>query len=477
MNTFKVIIIFLIILLICSCASIPDINRTYTSTDGPWVTIDSDPSTSLTISWLTGLKKPTIICWGTSPDNLREIKTDDNRPPGHLHNVRFTGLQPDTTYYYSIDAPFPRTTRKEVYSVKTASAGNEDFRFSIIGDLQPMNRVTMKTNQIISESIQRESPDFVVQLGDISMNGGINYFWKRTLRNLVRYASEIPFMAVAGNHDYHWNGNYNFRKLFPYNYESPSGLYYSQDYKNSHLIFLDGFDDDMDMSEGQKYWVEKDLEQAKKDEKQWIFIFLHKTILTTTAASIYRDIQEWLIPVADKYEVDAVFFGHAHNYEHWIYSYGNEGLLFNHKDLPSGYPIHYFSSGGGGAKMGSHFRLLIKKDKRLEYTWYDINSDSYIDREVIKKKWDSEIYIDHSDNPYYGAPRRGLHYYQLPPEVSFFSDNDLYGYQYGEQTLHYINIGISGENNEQCTISVHYPNGDLLSGPDGDLPQRWEIKK
>lgn len=284
-------------------------------------------------------------------------------------------------------------------------------------------------------------------------------------------------MAAVGNHDYYWNGNFNFRKIFPYNYESDKGLYYSLDYSNSHLIFLDVFENNGQVSVKQKEWLENDLQQAKENGSKWIFIFLHDTILSTGDSPSNWTLQKWLVPIADRNNVDAIFYGHAHNYEHWNYTYGQSNLIHNANDVPSGRSIHYFCAGGGGAALGYNYNVLEKEPVTISTEWYDRTTGEIIKLDLMQKSWNPDRFIDHSDEPFFGAPNDGKHYYHLTDEDSYSEFNEIYGYEYGEQTLHYININISGESNETCTISVHYPNGELLKGPYNDLPQRWTINK
>jgi len=54
--------------------------------------------------------------------------------------------------------------------------------------------------------------------------------------------------------------------------------------------------------------------------------------------------------------------------------------------------------------------------------------------------------------------------------------SDIFGYQYGEQTTHYMKVEISNGGNT-CKISVCYPNGELLVGPQGQYPQIWTLNK
>ena len=113
-------------------------------------------------------------------------------------------------------------------------------------------------------------------------------------------------------------------------------------------------------------------------------------------------------------------------------------------------------------------------DKIYSRDWYNKNSGVWETIEYKNQAWNPSKYLDHTDNPEYGQLIDGKHYYHLPAEESYQSDNELYGYQYGEETLHYMIIEI---NENSCTISSHYPNGDLMTGPAGVLPQRWEFNK
>jgi len=224
------IILVLLLMTVFSCDLSPSIDIPHLESNGPWLTLHSDNTRSVTISWYSQFDRKTIIYWGKEPQSLsKKIISDDFV---NLHHAVFDDLEEDTQYYYSIDD-------SEIHSFKTTSDSPMNFKITIIGDMQPKSDLTILTNSIISESVSRENPDLVIQLGDITENGGILYSWNEPLKFISSYASSIPFLAVAGNHDYRWDGNSNFREYLPYNYESPHGLNYSKDYYNTHLIFLD----------------------------------------------------------------------------------------------------------------------------------------------------------------------------------------------------------------------------------------------
>jgi len=489
-----------VLFFLTSCSSLPDISRTNNKNLGPWLTISGDPSQTIDINWLTEDLEQTFLSYGIDRENLKGIINENQKEK--LHHVSLENLQSGTTYYYSIN--------NEIYQFSTASDTPENYTVSLIGDLQPFKKQSRISNEIMSRALVRENPDLIVQLGDVSESGGINFFHTETLNNITHYASETPFMAAPGNHDYYHKGEGNFRKIFPYDYPSDTELYHSLKYKNATFFFLDVHINNPDRSNVQKkrleellknptisneqkklfkeelekiaismdqrLWFEEELKKTAQLENQWIFVLVHDVVLASGSASMNFNLQKWLAPLADRYGVDAVFFGHSHTYEHWEYQYGKSGLTYDEEDKPTGNPVHYFCSGGGGAYMRID-RFLERDDRVVKSQWFDQSGNDEITVSARISKWDSENYIDQRDNPVNGAPDERKNYFQLPEKDSYSGYNSIYGYRYGEKTLHYINLNFSGTNNEICNISVHYPDGELLAGPEELYPQEWTLHK
>ncbi len=246
------------------------------------------------------------------------------------------------------------------------------------------------------------------------------------------------------------------------------------------------------MTEEQKIWAEKDIAIASENS-DWVFVFFHHTLLTTGTSRRNWDLQSWMVPIADKFGVDGVFFAHDHHYEHWFYEYGKNGLVYDPIHIPSGEPIHYFVSGGGGAQSEYSYGLLGQKKNKYsdseinDFTtevrsnekqkWYDLNKKEWITKNVKRSNWSRFLYIDHTDNPAFGLPsHKGKQFYHWPPTKSFSTDNEHYGYDYGEQTLNYMKIETLGKDGLDLKISAHYPNGDIISGPEDVTPQVWTFR-
>ncbi len=448
------------------------VNEMYYWNDGPYLTFGANPQTEMTISWLTRTTTKTEILFGSSPEDLVKLSSEESR--GHLHHFYLTNLTPNMTYYYKINRNFAAEHESDIFSFTTAPSTNKDFKVILVGDMQPTWIDTLRTGAMVAQGIVAEKPDFVIQLGDLASSGDLPQIWHFTMKNFPLYAANSPFQLAVGNHDYAGGGDVNTRMLFPYDYVSDQGLYYSFDYSNAHFISIDNFDaGNSQMTSTQKEWVEQDIIDAKTRGQKWIFISFHHTILTTGTSGQNWDLQSWMVPLADKYNIDGIFFGHDHHYEHWNYTYGSSGLLYNASDVPSGNETHYWCSGGGGAHLEVDYGVLTLGTMVDNRYFYYVSAAEYQYVTITRNHWNASKYVESQTHRIY---EDGELYYHLPEEESYSNDNELYGYQYGEQTLHYMKLEITN-NGDTCTISAHYPNGDLLTGPDGLYPQSWTFTK
>lgn len=451
------------------------VDELYFWNDGPYVSFGADPKTEMVISWLTSIISKTEILFGISPENL--VRISSNEAFSHLHHLYLSDLTPNTKYYYKIYKNFVADHDSDIFSFTTAPSSDGDFKVVLVGDMQPTWIDTLRTGEMVARGIAAENPNFVIQLGDLASSGDMAQIWHFTLKNFPLYAANAPFQIAVGNHDYSGGGDVNTRMLFPYDYAASQGLYYSFDYGNAHFINVDNFDaGNYQMTSSQKVWVEEDIIDAKSRGQKWIFISFHRTILTTGTSGQNWDLQSWMVPLADKYDIDGVFFGHDHHYEHWNYTYGESGLLYYDTDLPSGNETHYWCSGGGGAHLEVDYGVLTHQPWTDLRYFYNISALQYQYIPIVRNPWNASRYIESNIHKIYSASENDELYYHLPQLESYSTDNGIYGYQYGEQALHYMKIEFTNHG-VTCTISAHYPNGDLLTGPNGLYPQIWTFTK
>lgn len=216
---------------------------------------------------------------------------EGNAPaPPYRHRVRLKGLEPHTTYTYTVD----QGTSHFSASFKTAPVADHPIRFIVYADCETEPESTGKharwvdpisgdvrpylLDQTIGysnnlEVIQTSQPDFVAIAGDLVESGGEQRDWDEFWRHLTHpnvtpgLASQVPYLAAPGNHEYYAGpeiGQYNqpaseqainrFRTYFEFpENDSPDveqeSRYYHLDYGPITLIALDVVNDSPHRSE------------------------------------------------------------------------------------------------------------------------------------------------------------------------------------------------------------------------------------
>ncbi|MCF6334548.1 MAG: metallophosphoesterase [Spirochaetales bacterium] len=295
-------------------------------------------------------------------------------------------------------------------------------------------------------------------------------------------ASSRPILPVVGNHEYYlYHSTKNFRTFFPYSFPGRKSVYYSKDIGSVHIIFLDSYDDGFagmssNTSSKQMEWLTGDLADAEARGAGWIFVILHQSVISNGEYPGDVKLQKLLLPVLAKFNVDAVFWGHAHLYEHWHYQYGKNGYLLNPRDLPGKSPIDFFCIGSSGASLESNYRLFTHKNfKRNKPEWFSVKEGRHRRKTSVQYPWNRKLFLEGiTDRHYYNFPFNESGNYSGDSKISYNTENEWFGYQYGENTLHYAKVVIK---NNLCTISIHYPDGSLLKGPGDALSQKFYLRK
>ncbi|MEY8001112.1 metallophosphoesterase [Clostridium sp. Mt-5] len=265
----------------------------------------------------------------------------------------------------------------EEKTIKAVPKDNTDgFEFVMLGD----NRDGYQTFSQILDQINAIDPAFTVDDGDLVF-GGEPHKYRLFYESVAKL--KVPLYTTLGNHDIRENGRPTYTKLF-------GPPYYSFDYKNVHLVFLDssrGFTEKVAIPEEQYKWLENDLKSAKG---KLIFVFSHippsdprKYVDANTLPNISDEERPGLIErimnnysqykslnhgfpdqaeakrfenIMTKYHVHTVFLSHIHSYFSYI------------KDN-----VRYVISGGGGAELlttNSYYHYL-----RVKVT----NEDTYLE--------------------------------------------------------------------------------------------------
>ncbi|MBO0706079.1 MAG: metallophosphoesterase family protein, partial [Candidatus Dormibacteraeota bacterium] len=292
----------------------------------------------------------------------------------HLYHAVLHGLQPQTAYAYQI-SDGGRQESTFGGSFATAPGGRANFRFTSFGDLATPNAAWMNSSPNSApavRAVESFAPLFHLLNGDLCY-ANLNLasqpqVWRDFGNNLQYSAAHRPWMPCLGNHEVEFgNGPHGFdaylhRFLLPdnglaglrghfYAFQVGSVLFVSLDaddviYEDSGAFTPSRFvpPDGAPTLEGgtslyvreysgrlapgpgntltpganrQTAWLERTLAAARRNPSiDWIVAQMHQNaISSTTKNTSDLGIRQAWQPLFDRYQVDLVVTGHAHDYE------------------------------------------------------------------------------------------------------------------------------------------------------------------
>jgi len=229
--------------------------------------------------------------------------------------------------------------------------------------------------KIISAIIKHE-PIAVFNTGDLVFFAKSKKSWKTFVDVTADLRNRVPYYPILGNHE---KNSAEFHKIF----DLPNNeRLYSITIQNIEFIVVNT-NEKLGLGSKQYVWLEKQLSESQQSKEFSIVLLHHPPFSSGAHAEDPKKLQKSIVPMFEKYGVDAVFSGHNHMYER---------LNVN--------GINYFITGGGGAplhkskhkspysqklKICYHFCNLTKVDGKLCVTAYNLN-DSIIDSVDILHK-------------------------------------------------------------------------------------------
>jgi hypothetical protein len=277
------------------------------------------------------------IVWVVQTDELtlRPPTGEAKKSPSlRVEKTTLTGLQPNTRYEYTAGgvtggfktAPAPPRANPAT----TESAVPTPFRFVVFGDTRTRHDMHRRVMQAV---VAHGIPDFVVHTGDLVADGNDSAMWPVFFdieRELLR---QTAFFPSLGNHERNSKDYYEFFRV-----DTP---YYSFNWGNAHFTVLNSDYGNAASSKvardtfwaEQRRWLEEDLADNQKADFRFV-VAHHPPISAVTKRQEFNPHMVELVPILEKYAVTAGFFGHDHNYQHYL----RNGL-------------HYVITGGGGAPL------------------------------------------------------------------------------------------------------------------------------
>ncbi|HTU63976.1 MAG TPA: DNRLRE domain-containing protein [Polyangiales bacterium] len=312
-------------LLACSLFLFVATAAAQTLTRGPY--LQNGSTSAISIRWRTSAATDSVVRYGTSAGSLTQSLSD-----GALvsdHELRLTGLAPNTTYYYSVGSGSSTLASGPNTFFVTAPSGAKPTRIWVLGDPGTGNSSQAAVRDAYYNFTGARHTDLWLMLGDNAYADGTDAQYQSTLFNIYgTMLRKSVLWPTLGNHDGHsassasQTGPYYQVFTMPRSGESggvASGTeaYYSFNYGNIHFVCLNSYDVSRATSGAMLTWLVNDLNSNNKD---WLFAFFHhppysKGSHNSDSESELIEMRQNALPILESHGADLVLAGHSHAYE------------------------------------------------------------------------------------------------------------------------------------------------------------------
>ena len=320
------------------------------------------------------------VCFGTDMAALPASSQTSASITATGHSeALLTGLDPDTTYYYSVGGAGEGTSERSFHTSPADGAVPSDgnTRIWIVGDSGVGGAGKTESYDVrdgylsFAQDNGGEQADLFLMLGDNAYNEGTDLQHQLAIFDVyTSILAQTPVWPTIGNHemgtfgvsvdsdpnsfavlqdpDEHGGPDPAPDSPIPYlniftlptagevgGLASGTEQYYSFNYANVHVVSLDSQLTARDESSraAMQQWLEDDLMSNTAD---WTVVIFHHPPYTKgshdsdkTIGEIDQpifDMREEFTPVFESYGVDLVYGGHSHIYERSYYLNGHTGL-------------------------------------------------------------------------------------------------------------------------------------------------------
>lgn len=353
------------------------------------LTPGADPSREMAVAYRTDMAQAASEAQiatavdGPTLEEKAEGRTGSSRTidsangAARYHQVRFTGLTPDTVYAYRLKGSAGWT---EWLQFRTAAAEARPFRFLYLGDIQ--NGILTYASRVIRQAFhangnielvlhagdlaaQRDDLDHDDEWGEWNQAGGYNW-------------SIVPQVPATGNHEYvdvTLPNGAESRKLGPYwplqfalpaNGADPvKATTYFVDYQGVRFIVLDGTAAiDLGAMDAQTKWLDATLASSTA---KWNIVLFHQPVFTCARPRDTAEIKSAWKPIFDARKVDLVLQGHDHCYSRLTSEGGRAVSAKARADGAVQGPV-YLVSVTGSKMYGLNDRARTQPDRTAEAT-------------------------------------------------------------------------------------------------------------
>lgn len=324
-------------------------------TRGPYLQMNTD--SSIRIRWRTLLPVESVVEYGSSPTML--LQSASELTPKTEHELELTGLQPGTTYFYSVgSATEVYRGADDDHRFRTSPpAGTADpTRIWVLGDCGTANGNADRVRDAYYDKNGIAESHLILMLGDNAYPEGRDAQYQAgvfdTYPDILR---RVPLWSTRGNHETVLSVYLDVFS-FPTAGEVgglPSGSesYYSFDYADIHFVCLDSQGSNRAPTGAMLTWLQSDLADTMQ---RWIIAFWHHPPYTKgshdsddnfDSGGRMRDMRQNALPILEDFGVDLVLSGHSHSYERSF-------LIDGHYGTSSTFDNSMLINGGDGRLTG-----------------------------------------------------------------------------------------------------------------------------
>jgi len=219
----------------------------------------------------------------------------------YVHNVKLTGLQPNTQYHYRVTQG---ASVSADYAFWTAPQAGTPAHWGFAADC----RTYTTTHNNVAGQFASHNPRMMVYGGDLCNTSSYNDWtneWFVPNQSAVNAVS--PFVNSAGNHE-GWN---NQTKAFT---QAPTGDpdYFSFDYGDSHILVLNYM---LSQANGSAQWNFAAADLAATDNK-WKVVVNHSPAYCYGGHGNDAEVVAMTTQIFEPNDVKLVMAGHTHFYQH-----------------------------------------------------------------------------------------------------------------------------------------------------------------
>ena len=304
-------------------------------------------SDGVTLRWQSGNDEVGVVHYGSDPEHLDKVVHEDVSRIGH--EVRLSGLQPASRYYYSVGTG--QTVWRggpDYWFVTAPKVGSDgDVRIWVQGDPGHWWKESQAVYGAMREWVSahprpgRPLLDLWLTTGDNAYRSGTNPQFQAALfdayPDLLR---NVPYIPTYGNHDAR---RWSFFRIFTFPAAGeagglPSGTehYFAYDYGDIHFVFLDSESSDRSVDGPMMQWLKQDLAGYRQ---RWLVVLFHHPPYSHGSHNSdnphdsrgrMQEMRANFLPVLEQAGADLVLSGHSHVYERSYLldcHYGNSSTL------------------------------------------------------------------------------------------------------------------------------------------------------